>query len=115
MQSINIVVFNPFFMGALFGTAAISLSVTTISPSFGPRGAALLDAVYLIGTILVTIAFSVPLNNAVAAVKPSTVAGGMVWRRYVSNGRAWNHVRRAASLAASGLFVLSLIARSPPI
>ena len=59
MQSINVVVINPSFMGAFFGTAALSLVAIWLalagwgSPSASYfLGGALF---YLVGTILVTI------------------------------------------------------------
>src|SRR5437773_10084075 len=40
---------------------------------------------YLIGTILATIACNVPLNDALAAVDPSSADAGRVWTNYLKN------------------------------
>jgi len=64
--------------------------------------------VYLIGTILVTMAFNVPRNNALAAVEPQSAVGARLWAGYVTSWTAWNHVRTAAVLAAAVLLTLTL-------
>ena len=63
-------------------------------------GGAALD---LVGTILVTIVFNVPRNNALAAMDPSTADRGRLWPQYVATWTVWNHVRTAAALIAAGL------------
>lgn len=79
MQSINVTVINPLFMTAFFGTAA-ACAIVTISSLLSwhrPGGAFLLvgSLLYLFGTILlVTIAFNVPRNEALAAVDPESAA-----------------------------------------
>jgi uncharacterized membrane protein len=74
MQSINIVVINPLFLGVFFGTALIclALAVAELAMWRPPASAWLLagSALYLVGTILVTMRGNVPLNNALAAVEP---------------------------------------------
>jgi uncharacterized membrane protein len=42
--------------------------------------------IHLIGTILVTIACNVPLNDALAAVDPSSADAGRVWTNYLKSG-----------------------------
>ncbi|MBV8884195.1 MAG: DUF1772 domain-containing protein, partial [Chroococcidiopsidaceae cyanobacterium CP_BM_RX_35] len=76
MQSINITAINPLFMLALFGTAAacLFLAVSSLLKWHQPGAAYLLigSLLYLVGTILVTIAFNVPLNDMLAIVKPDS-------------------------------------------
>ena len=115
MQSINIVVINPMFFTAFFGTAAACL-VLTISTFFRwqrPGTAYLLagSLLYLVGTILVTILFNVPRNNALAAVDPTSPEGANVWATYLSSWTAWNHVRTIAALAAAASFTIALCQR----
>jgi uncharacterized membrane protein len=115
MQSINIVVINPMFFTAFFGTAAACL-VLTVSTFFRWQrpGAAYLLAgslLYLVGTILVTILFNVPRNNALAAVDPTSPEGANVWATYLSSWTAWNHVRTIAALAAAASFTIALCQR----
>ena len=70
MQSINVAVINPLFMGAFFGTAAACVLVVVFSLlKWNEAGTVYLlsgGLIYLIGTILVTMAFNVPRNNALA-------------------------------------------------
>jgi uncharacterized membrane protein len=115
MQSINVVVINPMFFTAFFGTAAACL-VLTVSTFFRwqrPGSAYLLvgSLLYLIGTILVTILFNVPRNNALAAVDPTSPEGARVWTTYLSSWTAWNHVRTIAALAAAASFTIALCQR----
>ena len=63
---------------------------------------------YLIGCILVTIVFNVPLNNELAAVKPGNGAGAELWTRYLSAWTAWNHVRTVVPLAAAASLVMAV-------
>ncbi len=112
MQSINIVVINPVFMAAFVGTAAacVLVAVFSIVRWSGSEDAYSLSGalVYLIGTILVTVAFNVPRNDALAAADPQSVAGAGLWERYVTSWTAWNHVRTAAALAAAALLTVAV-------
>ena len=112
MQSINITVINPLFMGAFFGTAAACVLVVVLSLLrwSGPEAVYLLTGglVYLIGAILVTMAFNVPRNNALAAADPQSADGARLWAGYVTSWTAWNHVRTAAALAAAVLLTFAL-------
>lgn len=105
MQFINITAINPLFMLALFGTAVacIFLAVSSVLKWHQPGAAYLLigSLLYLIGTILVTIAFNVPLNDALAIAKPDSTEGANLWAKYLTNWTFWNHVRTIAALAAA--------------
>ncbi|MEH2175262.1 anthrone oxygenase family protein [Nostoc sp.] len=105
MQSINITAINPLFMLALFGTAmaCIFLAISSVLKWHQPGAAYLLigSLLYLIGTVLVTIAFNVPLNDALAIAKPDSTEGANLWARYLTNWTFWNHVRTIAALAAA--------------
>jgi uncharacterized membrane protein len=112
MQSINITAINPLFMTALFGTAAICLFllVASLLKLHQPSSAYLFmgSLLYLIGTVLVTIAFNVPLNDALARVEPSSAEGAKLWVSYLANWTAWNHVRTVTALAAAGAFIRAI-------
>jgi uncharacterized membrane protein len=116
MQSINVAVINPSFFGVFFGTAVLCLYLAGRSLlSWDQPGAPLVLAgslLYILGTIVVTIAFNVPLNDALAAVKPESAEGATLWAAYLSRWTAWNHVRTLAALAAAALFVIALCQRS---
>lgn len=112
MQSINVVVLNPVFFAVFFGTAAIALllAITALIAWSEPGAPYLLagSLLYLVGTILVTMVFNVPLNNRLASVAPGSAEGAAVWTRYLSAWTAWNHVRTLASLAAAAAFIIAL-------
>ena len=63
---------------------------------------------YLIGTLLVTIAFNVPRNEALGALAPTDSSNAPLWARYVAEWTAWNHVRTVAALAAAAAFSIAL-------
>jgi uncharacterized membrane protein len=67
---------------------------------------------YLAGTIAVTMACNVPLNNKLARVQPESDEGAIFWQRYLSDWTAWNHVRTIAALAASASFIMALVSRA---
>ena len=118
MQSINVVVLNRWFFAVFFGTAVCCLALAISSfVRWQKPGAGYLLAgslLYLIGTILVTIACNVPLNDTLAAVDPSNADAGRVWTNYLKNWTAWNHVRTIAALAAAALFIVGLCRAASP-
>jgi uncharacterized membrane protein len=112
MQSINVAVLNPWFLGAFLGTAAVCVlaSISALLRWHEP-GAVYLVAgglFYLVGTVLVTILFNVPRNEALASVAPGDPDGPRRWADYLASWTAWNHVRTAAALAAAIAFSLAL-------
>ncbi|MGH7179031.1 MAG: DUF1772 domain-containing protein [Tepidisphaeraceae bacterium] len=112
MQAINIVVINPVFLGVLFGTGAVSVVAVfaALLQRKGPDTVFLLSgcALYLIGTLFVTIAFNVPLNNALARVKPDDPDAPQRWADYVRRWTAWNHVRTVAAILAMSSFIMAI-------
>jgi uncharacterized membrane protein len=113
MQNINVDVINGGFMLVFMGTALCCL-VVAVSCLFhwGKPGIICLLAgslLYLVGTILVTMVFNVPLNNTLAAVDPTSVDAMRVWSMYLKSWVAWNHVRAIAALAATACFGFALI------
>ena len=116
MQSINIKAINPLFMMVLFGTAVacIFLAVLSLFKWYQPGAVYLLlgSLLYLVGTVGVTIAFNVPLNNALATVRPDSTDGANLWASYLANWTFWNHVRTAAALAAAASITIALCERS---
>jgi uncharacterized membrane protein len=105
MQSINGAAISPAFMAALFGTAAacIALTIAALSTWHEPFAAYLVagSALYLVGVIVLTIAYHVPRNEALAKVEPSSADATDQWTRYVAEWTAANHIRAAAALAAA--------------
>lgn len=110
MNSINLVILNPFFLGVFMGTGIVC-GILLISGilRWQVSGSAWLIAgalIYLIGNLLVTMVFNVPMNNALAAADPSATD---VWRRYLTDWTFWNHVRTTASLGSAALLMIGLV------
>jgi uncharacterized membrane protein len=83
MQAINVAAINKWFMGAMFGTAATSL-LLVIAPFLGwagPGSGLRLTGglMYLFGIVVVTIAFNVPRNDALAALSASAAEAAGLW------------------------------------
>src|SRR5205814_10625955 len=116
--SINVVVLNGWFFAVFFGTAVCCLALTISSfVRWQKPGVGYLlvgSLLYLIGTILATIACNVPLNDALAAVDPSSADAGRVWSDYLRKWTAWSHLRTGAALAAAALFIVGLCRDASP-
>ena len=112
MQSINVVVINPWFLTAFFGTAVacMVLMVTSLLRGHDPRASYWLvgGLLYLVGTVLVTRLFNVPRNNALAILAPTSLEAAELWVDYLSTWTAWNHVRTMAALASAVLFTIAV-------
>ncbi len=112
MQSINVLAVTAAFMTLLFGTALASLGVgiaavlgaTDLPIELLVAGAAF----YLIGTIGVTIAGNVPLNNRLAELDPNAAGSVSVWDDYVARWTRLNHVRTVTALAAAALLTTAI-------
>jgi uncharacterized membrane protein len=65
-------------------------------------------ALYLVGTIRVTIARNVQLNERLAKLHPQGADAADYWAKYVTTWTAWNHVRTIAALAAAALLTVAL-------
>ncbi len=106
MQQINITAVRAPLMLAVFGTAAGCLIVAIGTGLSGSRrtvpvGSA--AALYLIGTVVETMAVQVPMNNRLAALDPEAPASAAVWHDYLRRWTAGNSVRTAAAIAAAGV------------
>ncbi len=112
MQSINVVVLNRSFLGSFLGTAlACAVLVVDALARWSAPGAKLRLAAslfYLVGTLFVTGALNVPLNNALARMDPRAHDAARGWARFVAGWSLWNHVRTTASIVAAALFALAM-------
>lgn len=112
MQSINVVVINLWFLGVFLGTGAIGVALFVIALMRwrDPTSIWLVagSAFYVLGTVVVTTGFNVPLNNRLAALDPEGSAAAELWTHYQARWTFWNHVRTAAPLAATLCFILAL-------
>jgi uncharacterized membrane protein len=112
MQAINVAAVTFAFMAALFGTAVAcgALAVWALF-AWDERFAPYLivgGALYLLGTILLTIVYHVPRNEALARVEPHSAEAESHWKRYLSGWTAWNHLRAATALAAAATLTIAL-------
>lgn len=112
MQSINRFAVTPAVMTALFGTGAacLLLGVWTVITSDWLTTVLVLpgSALYLAGTIGVTIVCNVPLNDALAKLSPRSVEATGRWQQFLTRWTLWNHVRTVAALAAAGVLTIAL-------
>jgi uncharacterized membrane protein len=112
MQAINVWILNPLFRVVFLGTGAIAallaiVALFNLAQAWSlPLFAASLC--YLLGALLVTIIFNVPLNNGLAALSPDGAESARFWTDYLRVWTAWNHLRTVLSLAATALFILAL-------
>ena len=109
MQSINVVVINPLFLGRFMGTALLCVAIAIDAAVDWSAGSSLRiagSAAYTIGTFGITMVCNVPLNNALARATPDE-EGQRLWSYYLRRWTLWNHVRTAAAVVALGCFLLS--------
>jgi uncharacterized membrane protein len=68
------------------------------------------SALYLAGSMVVTVAFNLPRNDALATVHPEGAEAADRWTRYLAEWTVWNHVRAAGALAASAALIGAILA-----
>jgi uncharacterized membrane protein len=109
MQEINRAAPHPVFMLTLFGTALLAVGLATAavggrSPGWGLVVAG--SAAYLVCVVL-TIAYHVPRNEALAPLDPAGPGAAEVWRTYLSDWSRLNHLRTVSAATGSVLLLLS--------
>ncbi|QPC90371.1 DUF1772 domain-containing protein [Mesorhizobium sp. INR15] len=111
MNSINITAVTPMFMTALFGTALVCLvvGIGAVMNMAQPGALWLLagSLLYILGSVVVTAIFNVPLNDALAGVDPASANASAVWTSYLSDWVMWNHVRAVTGIVALGCFIFA--------
>lgn len=108
MQSINVVVINPLFLAPFFGTGLACIATATVTRSQPNFPAVIVaSALYIFGTLFVTVAGNVPLNRQLARLDPFSPAAASAWRHFLSRWLFWNHIRTASAIFASGVFIWS--------
>jgi uncharacterized membrane protein len=113
MNAINADIVKSLFMPLFLGTS-LSALLLAISGAFAWKepGAIAMCAggiLYVIGMTIVTMAFNVPLNDALAAVAPASEAS--LWSRYLTEWTWWNHVRTVACAVSFVLFIVAIARR----
>jgi uncharacterized membrane protein len=116
MQGINLAAPTPVFMAALLGTglgcgALIVVAVT----QWGDPGApwALVGSVAYLVSIVLTITYHVPRNDALAGVDVEAADAAERWRRYLAEWVPWNHARTVTCLVAAVLLTIALLRAEP--
>ena len=117
MQSINVTVLRPSFLGVFIGTALLSV-VAIVLALRAPEAAGSMELLaaglsYVVAVFLVTGMRNVPMNEALARIdttKAEEAEAGEYWEHYLRRWTRWNSVRTGASLAASLLFALAALA-----
>ena len=117
MQAMNASVRNPVFALGYFGTPLALAAGTLVALKRGERRAALVfgsgGLLYVLGVVLPTSMFNVPLNEMLAAVEAPLAVGRAreVWQSYSAPWQFWNSVRAVAAgsvLLLAGAGVLGL-------
>lgn len=113
MQAINREVFRWVFMALFLGLAALSLAliVYAVLMLTGPAATLIAAAglVYLLGCFGVTVAFNVPMNEALARMDLAQEATLAYWTgTYLPRWTFWNTVRTIACGLAAALLLLGL-------
>ena len=109
MQSINVVVINPWFLAAFFGTGLLAITLLVFEgrqPSGVTVRTVLAAGMYLLGCIGVTIVGNIPLNDRLAAVDADDREAQALWAHYLVRWTRWNHVRTIAPALAAALLLL---------
>ena len=113
MQSINVIVLNPAFLGVFMGTAVISVLVSVLaimawgtpSSPYYLAGAVL----YIVGTFLVTGLGNVPLNNQLAAVTVDDPAASDTWQHYLDVWTRLNTIRTISAMLAASMLLIGVV------
>lgn len=112
MQSINVTVLNPGFLGLFMGTALIFvvLAVMALLDWSAAHSPYLLGAAvaYLGGTWAVTVSGNVPLNHQLAEQVPEGLEAEAVWSDYLKRWTRLNSQRTGASILAAFLLLIAI-------
>lgn len=118
MQSINIVVINPWFLGTFMGTAVLSVGLAAVAlTSWGTASALYLFAAaasYVLGTFGITMFTNVPLNNRLADAAPTDPSAAKVWEHYLDRWTFLNTLRTIAAAMAAAMYTLGLMHTTSP-
>jgi uncharacterized membrane protein len=113
MQSINVVVLNPSFLGVFMGTTAISVLVGALAIAAwdAPSTPYLLTGalLYVVGAFLVTGFGNVPLNDQLAALSATDPEAESLWASYLDRWTMLNTVRTIAAASAALAFTIGLM------
>ena len=109
MQAINERATTPAFMTLLFGTAALALGLGVDAVAHRDEdtwGWVAAGSVAYLTAIILTAAFHVPRNDALAALDPDSAEAAARWADYLREWVAGNHLRTATCTIAAVAFTL---------
>ena len=112
MQTVNITVISPAFMGVFLGTAVLSVALVVAAVLRRDATTAWLvlgSALYLVGVLGVTGRANAPRNDALARLDADDPASASSWRDYCRGWTVWNHVRSLAAALTSVVWVAALM------
>ncbi|MCE6997835.1 DUF1772 domain-containing protein [Saccharothrix sp. S26] len=98
MRAVNLAVVNPAFIGLFLGTAVVGVVAAFEGDPWAWAGAAL----YVLGGLVLTVAFHVPRNDELGR-------RAEYWTRYLREWVPANHLRALLSLAAAASFTLAAL------
>ena len=116
MQAINRLIVRPSFLLVFMGTASSVVSAYVAYGDVGPwRYIGLSAGLYVVGCLLSTILFNVPLNDQLESVDShleSVDSHGdeelALWDIYLVRWTCWNHVRSVATVLSTALLAYAL-------
>ena len=115
MQAINEAVETTLFVAGFGGAAIFVVAATAIAVIRRDGLASWLTVaaglVYLIGTLLVTFAFNVPLNIDLEGYSLTNPASIGLMESFIRDWSLWNDVRTLSSLLAFALFAVASLVR----
>ena len=113
MRHINRTILKPAFLALFLGTPAVCVSILVLAITRwhepGSLAAILGSAVYIAGIFAVTMLCNVPRNDTLERAHPDDPGTDELWRAYLKEWTAWNHVRTAAGLAAAALLTVAML------
>lgn len=119
MQSINIYLLNPIFLGVFLGTGILcsGLAIGAVL-RWHLCGAGWLLAgtmIYIVASIGVTVVLNMPMDNALMVADPAKPEGLELWEKYLTDWTFWNHIRTFGSLGGSASLIAALIYSRGPL
>lgn len=108
---------NVPFLTLFIGSALVALGLG-VAAAFRLQapGAGYILAGSILGVVafVVTVAFNIPLNNALDRLDPATLSAADAareWRAYLVPWMTWNHVRTVAPILGSALILVGVVHR----
>lgn len=112
MASINRTILRSAFLPLFLASTGSALGLAVLAPFHWdePETPTMLAGglIYVAGMFVCTIAFNLPLNDALAEVDPKGPGAGAAWADYRRYWTRWNHVRTASAAVATACFTAAL-------